>query len=83
MRAILPLNHRAYDTLKSNSPNNIVAISTTIWRKFRRWGTDTKPAHLEPPTTSLIKITSTGKSEEDYVKLNLCRDSTSSTSDRY
>ena len=34
------------------------------------WGTDTNPAHVEPPPVPLIKETSTGKSDEGCVKLN-------------
>ena len=47
------------------------------------WGVDTNLAHVEPPQILLIKETSTSKSDGDDVKLNLCRDPTSSTSDIY
>ena len=35
------------------------------------WGVDTNPAHVEPPKIPLVKETSTGKSDGDYVKLNI------------
>ena len=44
---------------------------------------DTKPYYVEPPPIPSIKETSTGKSDEYYVKLKLCIDPTSSTSDIY
>ena len=44
---------------------------------------DTNPAHVEPSPIPLIIETSTGKSDGGYVKLNICRDLTSSTSDLY
>ena len=47
------------------------------------WGVDTNPSHVEPPTITLIKETSTGTSDGDYAKLNMHRDPTSSTSDIY
>ena len=47
------------------------------------WGTDTNPAHVEPPPTPLNKETPTGKSDRYYVKLKLGIDPTSSTSDLY
>ena len=42
---------------------------------------DTNPSHVEPSPILLIKKRSTGKSDGDYVKLNLCGDTTYSTSD--
>ena len=45
------------------------------------WGVDTNPSQVEPPPIPLIKETSTGKSDGDYVKLKLRRYPTSSTSD--
>ena len=47
------------------------------------WGLETNPSHVEPPTIPLVKENSTGKSDGDYVKLNLCRDLTPNTSDFY
>ena len=47
------------------------------------WGTDTNPDHGEPPPISLIKDTSTGKSDEDDDKLKLRRGPTSSTLELY
>ena len=47
------------------------------------WGMDTNPSHVEPPRIPLIKETPTGKSDVDYVKLELCIDPTSSTLDLY
>ena len=44
---------------------------------------DTNPAHVEPSMIPFIKEISTGKSDGDYVKLNLGIDPTSSTSDLY
>ena len=44
---------------------------------------DTNPAHVEPPPIPLVKEMSTGKSNEDYVKLKLHRYPTSNTSDLY
>ena len=44
---------------------------------------DTNPAHVEPSMIPFIKEISTGKSDGDYVKLKLCRDPKSSTSDIY
>ena len=47
------------------------------------WGMETNTANLEPPLVPLIKEKSTGKSDGDYVKLKLHRNTTSSTSDLY
>ena len=47
------------------------------------WVTDTNPAHVEPHSIPLIKETSTGKSDGDYLKLKLRRYFTSSTSALY
>ena len=47
------------------------------------WGADTNPAHVDTPPIPLVMEMSTGKSYGDYVKLKLCRDPTSSTSDLY
>ena len=47
------------------------------------WSTDTNTAHVEPPLKPLVKETSTGKSDGDYVKLKFIRGHTSSTSDLY
>ena len=47
------------------------------------WGVDNNPAHVEPNPIPLIKETSIGNSDGDYVKLNLHRDPMSSTSDLY
>ena len=47
------------------------------------WGVETNPNHVEPPPNPIIKETSTGKSDGDYVKLKLRRDPTSSVSDLY
>ena len=47
------------------------------------WGVDTNPGHVEPPLIPLVRETSTGKSDGDYVKLKLCRYPTSSTLDIY
>ena len=47
------------------------------------WGTDTNTSHVEPPLISLVKETSTGKSDGDYVKLKFLRGPTFSTSDLY
>ena len=46
-----------------------------------RMGSDTNPAHVEPPTIPLVKETSTDNSHGDYVRLNLRRDPMSSTLD--
>ena len=45
--------------------------------------TDTNPARAEPPPIPLVKENSTGESDWDYVKLNLHKDPTYSTSDLY
>ena len=42
------------------------------------WGADTNPDHVESPTIPLVKETSTGKSDGDYIKLKLCSDNKSS-----
>ena len=47
------------------------------------WGSDTNPAHVEPPVIPLIKEIYTGNSYEDDVKLKLRRDSTPGKSDLY
>ena len=47
------------------------------------WGVDTNTAHVDTPPVPFIKETSTSKSDVDYVKLNMRRDPTSSTSDIY
>ena len=47
------------------------------------WGMDTNLSHAKPPTIPLINEKYTSKSYGDYVKLKLCRDPTSSTSDLY
>ena len=39
--------------------------------------------HIEPPMIPLIKENVSGKSDKDFVKLKLCRDPISSTSDLY
>ena len=44
---------------------------------------DTNTAHVDTPPVPFIKETSTSKSDVDYVKLNMRRDPTSSTSDIY
>ena len=49
----------------------------------RRWGVYTNTDHVEPPLIPLIKETATGKSDGDYVKLNLRKNPTSSKSDLY
>ena len=46
-------------------------------------GVETNPSFVEPPPIPFIKETSTGKSDGDYVKLNLRIDTTSSMSDLY
>ena len=43
------------------------------------WGKDTNPPHVEPSPILLIKETRTDKSDGDYVKLILLRDTMSST----
>ena len=43
------------------------------------WYVDNNLSHVEPPTIPLVKETSTGKSNGDYVKLNLRIYPTSST----
>ena len=43
----------------------------------------TKLAHVQPHPIPLMKETPTGKSDVDYVKLNLRRDPMSSTSNIY
>ena len=40
-------------------------------------------SHVEPHPIPLVKETSTGKSDGDYVKLNMSRDLTPNTSDFY
>ena len=45
--------------------------------------TDTNPDHVDPPTILLIKETSTGNSDEYFVKIKLRRYPTSNTSDLY
>ena len=47
------------------------------------WSTETNPSHVDTTSIPLIKETSTGKSDGDYVKLKLRRDLTSSTLDLY
>ena len=47
------------------------------------WGMDHNPSRVEPPPIPFIKENSTVKSDGDYVKLKLCRDYMSSTSDIY
>ena len=47
------------------------------------WGVDTNLVHVEPPPIPLIKETSTGKSDGDYVKLKLRRDPMYITLDLY
>ena len=47
------------------------------------WGADTNTAHVEPPTILLVKETSTGKSDGEYVKLKLRRYPMSSTLNLY
>ena len=47
------------------------------------WGMETNTVNLEPPLIPLIKETSTGKSDGDYVKLKLRRDLKYSTLDLY
>ena len=47
------------------------------------WGTDTNTSHVEPPLILLVKESSTGNSDGDYVKLKFLRGPTSSTSELY
>ena len=47
------------------------------------WGMNTNPSHVEPPLIPLVQKISTGKSDGDYVKLKLCKDPMSSTSELY
>ena len=47
------------------------------------WGTDTNTSHVEPPLISLVKETSTCKSDGDYVRLKFLRGPTSSTLEFY
>ena len=47
------------------------------------WGAENNTDHVDPPTITLVKETSTGKPYWDYVKLNLRRYPTSSTLDPY
>ena len=44
---------------------------------------DTNLYHVEPPSTPLMKENSTGKSDGDYVEINLRRDPMSITPDIY
>ena len=46
-------------------------------------GVDTNLPHVDPPPIPLVKENFTGKSDGDYVELNLRRDPTSSTLDLY
>ena len=47
------------------------------------WNSGTNPAHVEPPPITLVKETYNVKSDEYFIKLKVCRDTTSSTSDLY
>ena len=47
------------------------------------WATGTNPAHVEPPPIPLMKETTTGKPDGDYVKLKLRIYPTFSTLDLY
>ena len=47
------------------------------------WGADNNLVHVKPNTIPLVKEISTGKSDWDYVKLNLCRYPTYITLDLY
>ena len=47
------------------------------------WMTGMNHPHVEPPPIPLIQETHDGKSDKYFVKLKLCRDPTSSTSDPY
>ena len=47
------------------------------------WGTETNPAHVDLPTIPLVKETPTVKSDGYYVKIELRRYPTASTSDIY
>ena len=45
----------------------------------KTWNSEMTQAHVEHPTTPLIKIKHGDKSYKDFVKLKLCRDTTSDT----
>ena len=47
------------------------------------WGVDSDLAHVKPPQIPLVKETSTGKSDGDYVKLKMYRDPIYSMLDLY
>ena len=47
------------------------------------WTTEMTQQHVDPPLIPLIQETHDGKSDKDVVKLKLCRDPTSYTSDLY
>ena len=61
--------------------NKWYTIKKVLHKKV--WGMDTNPDHIETPPIPLVKETSTGKSDRDYVKLKLHRDPKYSTSDLY
>ena len=45
------------------------------------WNLGTNPAHVEPPLKTRIGETCNGKSDKDFVKIKLLRDTTSSMPD--
>ena len=49
----------------------------------KSWNSGMTQVHVEPPPKPLIKVKYDGKSDKYFVKLKLCRDPTSSTSDLY
>ena len=55
--------------------NNKWYMMNNVFHK-KGWGTNNKPAHVEPLPIPLMKETSTSKSDGDYVKLKLRRDPT-------
>ena len=47
----------------------------------KKWNMGTVRVHMQPPTIILIKIKSNEKLDKRFVKIKLCRDSTSEKSD--
>ena len=48
-----------------------------------KWNVGVVQVHVEPPPIPLIKINHDDKLDKDFVKLKLCGDQTSATSDLY
>ena len=75
-----------YDTLQSNrleedERNNNTTMNNISHKKG--WNLGIVQAYVEPPMITFIKGTYDGKSDKYFVRLKLCRDPMSSTSDLY